>query len=225
MTNENGLSTDEIKKIIGSYLKRIRTNKKITAIELGNKIEYSQSHISGIENAKKTLPTITFIQNYLLGLSDSLSEFDKYVKDIRTLTNDFYNLETVEQNLENYFKNDNKQNSLYEFTWKEKNGEKFTDWFPFLINDIHFYINDNLNDKFFNKIPLSNSDMNFINEMILVYLRNKYLSLRNDTNSKIINSNTHNKKSNTEDLKQRLEKYLLYLEVLERLHNNFYKED
>lgn len=40
-------------KELGEFLKNIRKKKKITAKDLGIKIGYSQSHISGVENGQK----------------------------------------------------------------------------------------------------------------------------------------------------------------------------
>ena len=44
---------NSINKELGNFIKSIRQLKKISAKDLGEKIGYSQSHISGIENGQK----------------------------------------------------------------------------------------------------------------------------------------------------------------------------
>ncbi|UBH09493.1 helix-turn-helix domain-containing protein [Macrococcus armenti] len=215
MTKDIDYNESELKKVVGDYLKRIRKNKGITAKELGDRIEYSQSHISGIENAKKTVPTNLFIKEYLLGLSESHSEFEKYCKDISKITNNFYNIDLEDKKVDKLFEELIKRNFTFEFTWREKNGEQFTEWFPFHINDMHFHLTDKLNYKYFDKIPLDNNDRNYINQTIIMYLKNKFnikvIELQKDLIK--IQSNKENT-SEIEEVEKHISKLNRYINLL-----------
>jgi len=67
--------TDDVKKL-GENLKRIRTKKNITQIEIAKKLGVDRSFVSNLENAK-TNPTLATITNLAQALGVSTNELLK----------------------------------------------------------------------------------------------------------------------------------------------------
>lgn len=67
--------TDDVKKL-GQNLKRIRTKKDITQVEIAKKLGVDRSFVSNIENAK-TNPTLATITNLAQALGVSTNELLK----------------------------------------------------------------------------------------------------------------------------------------------------
>lgn len=55
----------------GELLKKLRTSKKVTLVELGKKISYSNSYLSQIENGKKGIPSHDLITKIASALNVS----------------------------------------------------------------------------------------------------------------------------------------------------------
>ena len=70
---------------LGNYLKTIRNEYGITTRSLGNKIGYSHSYISSVENNAKRNPSQDFIEKYLLGLTDNNTSDANFL--LKTLIN------------------------------------------------------------------------------------------------------------------------------------------
>jgi len=67
--------TDDVKKL-GENLKRIRTKKNITQVEIAKKLGVNRSFVSNLENAK-TNPTLATITNLAQALGVSTNELLK----------------------------------------------------------------------------------------------------------------------------------------------------
>lgn len=67
--------TDDVKKL-GENLKRIRTTKNITQVEIAKKLGVDRSFVSNIENAK-TNPTLSTITSIAQALGVSTNELLK----------------------------------------------------------------------------------------------------------------------------------------------------
>jgi len=67
--------TDDVKKL-GQNLKRIRTKKNITQVEIAKKLGVDRSFVSNLENAK-TNPTLATITNLAQALNVSTNELLK----------------------------------------------------------------------------------------------------------------------------------------------------
>ncbi|MGC9604242.1 helix-turn-helix domain-containing protein [Staphylococcus warneri] len=73
---------------IGNLLKKARKKRNISANKLVKKIKYSQSHISGIENGSKLIPSKSFITKYLRAITnDNFSEVNYYINEINEIAN------------------------------------------------------------------------------------------------------------------------------------------
>lgn len=176
------MNEKSLKKELGNCLKDIRKNKKISAKSLGDSIGYSQSHISGIENGIKTMPTESFIRNYLLGITKNTEELKDYYKRIADITNNKINLDGV-----TYLKNgeaspdeilnitDDLMSGIknpFSIVENNKNGRELKS-FNFPINDIFHHLSDIENPKYFRKIVIDDDDRIYINDLINNYFIQK----------------------------------------------------
>lgn len=162
------MSTDIIKKAVGNYLKQIRMSKKITAKMVGNELGVSQSYISGVENAQKTLPKIKFIQDYLSLIAESSIEFNKYADDLFELSNGHIKIPKIE----NF--NDHVQNNNV-LTYLTDNGEKKNEFLNFPVNDLKYHLFDVYNTKYYGKAPLDMKERIFISKIIENCLENSFI--------------------------------------------------
>ena len=178
---------DELKVKIGAFLKFIRTQHGMSATELSNLTGYSQSHISGMENGKKTFPSKKFIEGYLRGIVNSEKDLNKYLLQIENIKNgENLEVEIEETSLFDAFEI---KNSPFEMVELLNDGEtKAHRTMHVPINDISFVLNDFLNPKYFRNLLLDNEDRQYIEEIIKIYLIQKY-SLKISELEKIIEEN------------------------------------
>ncbi|MGW9991285.1 transcriptional regulator with XRE-family HTH domain [Staphylococcus hominis] len=178
----------ETSKKIGNLLKEARKERKISANKLVGKIKYSQSHISGIENGSKLIPSKSFISKYLRAITnDNFSEVNYYINQINELANGEIELATYideSTSLMDAFVNNFESDSskLNTFVEELQNGDNKKDYYNFPINDLKFHLIDMNNQKYFNKVLLSADDREHIKEYIENYIELKYKIYLNQIN-------------------------------------------
>lgn len=162
------------RKEVGNYLKSIRKNKNITAKSLGANLQYSQSHISGIENGSKKIPPF-FIPAYLNYVSDSNEEYNYYADQIAKITEGNFEVEKrqIRKDTKEILNSINKPARMKEFYNNDYNNEKTVTIFSENINDLNFHLEDNLNSKFYKAIELSDYDRKNISKILDIYFINK----------------------------------------------------
>lgn len=162
------------RKEVGNYLKRIRKNKNITAKSLGANLQYSQSHISGIENGSKKIPPF-FIPAYLNYVSDSNEEYNYYADQIAKITEGNFEVEKrqIRKDIKEILNSISKPARMKEFYNNDYNNEKTVTIFSENINDLNFHLEDNLNSKFYKTIELSDYDRKNISKILDIYFINK----------------------------------------------------
>ncbi|MGO3112723.1 MAG: helix-turn-helix domain-containing protein [Staphylococcus saprophyticus] len=165
------MENDVLKSQIGGFLKGIRKNKGITANQLGDKIQYSQSHISGVENARKTMPTLKFIEDYLTGISETNTEYNTYIKQLNEITDGAINLDTIE--IDDY-SDENLSGLAHNLSWKDGQGVEHKEYFDKPINDLDFHLKDINNSKLFGLNVLEMQDRTLIHNFIYDYLNEKH---------------------------------------------------
>ncbi|MDW4068074.1 helix-turn-helix transcriptional regulator [Staphylococcus saprophyticus] len=165
------MENDMLKSQIGAFLKGVRKNKGITANQLGDKIQYSQSHISGVENAKKTMPTFKFIEDYLTGISETNTEYNTYIKQLNEITDGAINLDTIE--IDDY-SDENLSGLAHNLSWKDGQGVEHKEYFDKPINDLDFHLKDINNSKLFGFNVLEMQDRTLIHNFIYDYLNEKH---------------------------------------------------
>ncbi|MDS3931226.1 helix-turn-helix transcriptional regulator [Staphylococcus epidermidis] len=162
------------RKEVGNYLKSIRKNKNITAKSLGANLQYSQSHISGIENGSKKIPPF-FIPAYLNYVSDSNEEYNYYADQIAKITEGNFEVEKrqIRKDTKEILNSISKPARMKEFYNNDYNNEKTVTIFSENINDLNFHLEDNLNSKFYKAIELSDYDRKNISKILDIYFINK----------------------------------------------------
>lgn len=162
------------RKEVGNYLKSIRKNKNITAKSLGANLQYSQSHISGIENGAKKIPPF-FIPAYLNYVSDSNEEYNYYADQIGKITEGNFEVEKrrIRKDIKEILNSTSKPARMKEFYNNDYNNEKTVTIFSENINDLNFHLEDNLNSKFYKTIELSDYDRKNISKILDIYFINK----------------------------------------------------
>ena len=162
------------RKEVGNYLKSIRKNKNITAKSLGANLQYSQSHISGIENGSKKIPPF-FIPAYLNYVSDSNEEYNYYADQIAKITEGNFEVEKrqIRKDIKDILNSISKPARMKEFYNNDYNNEKTVTIFSENINDLNFHLEDNLNSKFYKTIELSDYDRKNISKILDIYFINK----------------------------------------------------
>lgn len=162
------------RKEVRNYLKSIRKNKNITAKSLGANLQYSQSHISGIENGSKKIPPF-FIPAYLNYVSDSNEEYNYYADQIAKITEGNFEVEKrqIRKDTKEILNSISKPARMKEFYNNDYNNEKTVTIFSENINDLNFHLEDNLNSKFYKTIELSDYDRKNISKILDIYFINK----------------------------------------------------
>ncbi|MBX8993312.1 helix-turn-helix transcriptional regulator [Staphylococcus pettenkoferi] len=165
---------EKYRKEVGNYLKSIRKNKNITAKSLGANLQYSQSHISGIENGSKKIPPF-FIPAYLNYVSDSNEEYNYYADQIAKITEGNFEVEKrqIRKDTKEILNSISKPARMKEFYNNDYNNEKTVTIFSENINDLNFHLEDNLNSKFYKTIELSDYDRKNISKILDIYFINK----------------------------------------------------
>ncbi|WP_436855193.1 helix-turn-helix domain-containing protein [Staphylococcus caeli] len=203
-------SNDEVKKKLGNFLKSIRKQKGKTANEISKNMQYSQGHISGIENGVKSFPSNKLIESYLMNIKETNEEYNFYVDEIAKITKGQVQLNKVANALDRMEIIDRMMDTPYsrEFISVDDNNEKNFTIFNVHINDFHFHLQDINNFKFYKGIRLTDSDKNNIDKILNNYFENK---------STIIKENTKTLKDKNENW-ENLKKLSDYID--EKLHKN-----
>lgn len=185
-------SNDELKKELGRFLKSIRKQKGKTASEISKNMQYSQGHISGIENGVKSFPSNKLIESYLMNIKDTNEEYNFYVDEISKLTKGVVKLNKVSNVTDTMEIIDRMMDAPYsrEFVSFDDNNEKNFIIFDVKINDLYFHLQDINNFKFYKGIRLTDNDKSNINKILNNYFENK---------STIIKENTKTLKDKNED--------------------------
>lgn len=169
---------------IGSELKTIRKKKKISAQNLVNSLGYSQSHISGIENGTKIIPSKSFITKYLKSVTNSnFSEVNYYINEINKIAKGEIELSTYvdeSTSLLDAFARDFEDDSSKLNTYKDSDSKN--EYLNFPVNDLLFHLTDLNNQKYFNKIFLTSKDRAHLKEYIENYISLKYQIYLNQLN-------------------------------------------
>lgn len=155
-----------VKKELGNYLKNIRKEKKKTATELAKQIEYTQGHVSGIENGTKTLPNSQFIYKYLNALVGQGLEYNKHVKEINKITNGSINLKEVK------ISESSKEQKSNIIGYINAEGTYQEEYINVPINSISFHLKDYQNAKFFGDYKLQVYERRHLFEYMYEYLKN-----------------------------------------------------
>ncbi|UBH15019.1 helix-turn-helix domain-containing protein [Macrococcus armenti] len=155
----------DVKKKLGSYLKNLRKEKNVTATKLAKDIEYTQGHVSGIENGTKTLPNNEFLNKYLNALVRDNSEFNKHVDEIESITNSLIKL-----NKKKVQKTRSKDN-VYVTGFTNSEGIYKEEYSSVPVNNIAFQLTDDFNTKYFGDYALSLSEKRHLFEYTYEYLK------------------------------------------------------
>lgn len=159
------INENDIKRKIGDYLKEIRLSKKKTAKEIGSMLEVSQSYVSGIENAQKSLPRIKFIQDYIRAVADNSIEYNKYVDNINKIAEGIFTLEKIENHKETH------KNDVQIIGYHDAEGNYSEEYTPVPVNDLLYHLKDLFNNKYYGSYRLSPRELRHIREYIYEYLR------------------------------------------------------
>ncbi|MBE7355673.1 helix-turn-helix domain-containing protein [Staphylococcus haemolyticus] len=205
-------SNDELKKELGRFLKSIRKQKGKTASEISKNMQYSQGHISGIENGVKSFPSNKLIESYLMNIKDTNEEYNFYVDEISKLTKGVVKLNKVSNVTDTMEIIDRMMDTPYsrEFVSFDDNNEKNFIIFDVKINDLYFHLQDINNFKFYKGIRLTDNDKSNINKILNNYFENK---------STIIKENTKTLKDKNEDWRKLIELSNYIDDKLEKKNN------
>ncbi|MCH4420249.1 helix-turn-helix domain-containing protein [Staphylococcus haemolyticus] len=205
-------SNDELKKELGRFLKSIRKQKGKTASEISKSMQYSQGHISGIENGVKSFPSNKLIESYLMNIKDTNEEYNFYVDEISKLTKGAVKLNKVSNVTDTMEIIDRMMDTPYsrEFVSFDDNNEKNFIIFDVKINDLYFHLQDINNFKFYKGIRLTDNDKSNINKILNNYFENK---------STIIKENTKTLKDKNEDWRKLIELSNYIDDKLEKKNN------
>lgn len=175
------------KKELGEYLKSIRKNKKITARVLGEKMGYSQSHISGVENGQKSIPDNNFLENYLSSISDTNEEYNFYVREIKKLTQNEIELNEVTVKNNSFYSSLKRATIPYEFNFINFKNKPEKALYDVPINDFHFHLKDMQNLKFYKNIELSEVDKKNILLLLDSYFEQK-INIQQEIKNQIVHN-------------------------------------
>lgn len=212
---------------LGSFLKSIRNDYDITTRKLGEKMGYSHSYISSVENGAKKSPSQDFIENYLLSLTNkNISDVNFFIEKINELSNGTYMYQTIKINdINKMLSEASKRFSdvhLFNYTIKRKNADKAVTKEAYLevpINDLNYHLNDISNEKFFRSVPIDTYEMTQINTMINNYLYNIY-----NTQSLTLKTLLYEGKIDEEVYNEEIEVIGDYLSKLDQNDNMFSEE-
>lgn len=154
---------------INEFLKENRKKKKISAKEIGDKLGYSQGHISGIENGTKKIPNNKFIIDYLNIIATDKDELLKLLNDLKINKNYSNNSEFIIP----YSSSLNRNLT----SWIDVDGNIQTHYFDFDNNDLAYHLKDKLNKKYYKGIELNEDDLIYLDSEIQKYLFNKYSNI------------------------------------------------
>lgn len=159
-----------------SYLKNLRTSKKVTVQKLADELGISKGYLSQIEsineNVSKKIPDKEFIFNFIGKMSDSIDEFEMHINKINELGNLNLSIPTHVDSFMDVVPDASRAPHLH-VEFDTDAGKVKSKYYPFRINDIKHHLLDMKNDSFYNDYQLSNDDRESIDRMISEYLFNK----------------------------------------------------
>lgn len=177
------------------YCKDLREEKEISVRKIAEKIGYSYSYISSMENKARNNPSDKFIKDYILGLvENNHSEFNYHSEKIKELSNGDIDLGIYVDSATSILDAaTNKKVSSYITESHTHNGN----YYDFSVNDLKYHLEDEKNTTYYGRVPLDAEDSQRIKLLIYNYLNTKYDILKSQLNalynSKTINEDKYNK--------------------------------
>lgn len=169
------------------YCKDLREEKEISVRKIAEKIGYSYSYISSMENKARNNPSDKFIKDYILGLvENNHSEFNYHSKKIKELSNGDIDLGIYVDSATSILDAaTNKKVSSYITESHTHNGN----YYDFSVNDLKYHLEDEKNTTYYGRVPLDAEDSQRIKLLIYNYLNTKYDILKSQLNA-LYNSET-----------------------------------
>lgn len=166
---------------LGEYIRRIRSEKKITLKELSATIGYSEAYISMVENEKKNNPSYEFLSSVAKGMA--ITDGDERTKIHGKLMElaGYSEINYIDSFYE-LFSNSTPSLNLFNSV---TNGVSFQKQLDFPVNDLYFHLTDENNKKMYKSIILNDNDRKYINSMIEMYLLRKYEIKKYDRDNEI----------------------------------------
>ncbi|MCG3402590.1 helix-turn-helix domain-containing protein [Staphylococcus massiliensis] len=177
------------------YCKDLREEKEISVRKIAEKIGYSYSYISSMENKARNNPSDKFIKDYILGLvENNHSEFNYHSEKIKELSDGDIDLGIYVDSATSILDSaTNKKVSSYITESHTHNGN----YYDFSVNDLKYHLEDEKNTTYYGRVPLDAEDSQRIKLLIYNYLNTKYDILKSQLNalynSKTINEDKYNK--------------------------------
>lgn len=177
------------------YCKNLREEKKVSVRKIAEKIGYSYSYISSMENKARNNPSDKFIKDYILGLvENNHSEFNYHSEKIKELSNGDIDLGIYVDSATSILDaTTDKKVSSYITESHTHNGN----YYDFSVNDLKYHLEDEKNTTYYGRVPLDAEDSQRIKLLIYNYLNTKYDILKSQLNalynSKTINEDKYNK--------------------------------
>lgn len=172
------------------YCKDLREEKKVSVRKIAEKIGYSYSYISSMENKARNNPSDKFIKDYILGLvENNHSEFNYHSEKIKELSNGDIDLGIYVDSATSILDaTTNKKVSSYITESHTHNGN----YYDFSVNDLKYHLEDEKNLTFYGRVPLDADDSQHVQSLIYNYLNTKYDILKSQLNA-LYNSNAIDK--------------------------------
>lgn len=169
------------------YCKDLREEKKVSVRKIAEKIGYSYSYISSMENKARNNPSDKFIKDYILGLvENNHSEFNYHSEKIKELSNGDIDLGIYVDSATSILDaTTNKKVSSYITESHTHNGN----YYDFSVNDLKYHLEDEKNTTYYGRVPLDVEDSQRIKLLIYNYLNTKYDILKSQLNA-LYNSET-----------------------------------
>ncbi|RIL70916.1 helix-turn-helix domain-containing protein [Staphylococcus devriesei] len=169
------------------YCKDLREEKEISVRKIAEKIGYSYSYISSMENKARNNPSDKFIKDYILGLvENNHSEFNYHSEKIKELSDGDIDLGIYVDSATSILDSaTNKKVSSYITESHTHNGN----YYDFSVNDLKYHLEDEKNTTYYGRVPLDAEDSQRIKLLIYNYLNTKYDILKSQLNA-LYNSET-----------------------------------
>ncbi|MEX6311848.1 helix-turn-helix domain-containing protein [Staphylococcus saprophyticus] len=188
---------------IGKVLKNLRKSKNKTTREIAEKLQFSQGHISGIENGKRGKPSIEFLTKYINSLTFGIEEFNYYANKIEKASNKKCKLTLDKKNSDDTFVNNkiSLNESVNVLFQRNKLNELESHFFEIPINDLNYQLYDIDNTKVYKGLGLSDLDRKNIDVLI-----NNYLIQKLEIQKENVNFNYENNLMNKDNAESVLNK-------------------
>lgn len=172
----------ERRRKVADKLKRLRLEapkEKISAREFGDRIGYSQSYISALENNQKsTIPSKEVLNKFSSVYAELGYNHAEVLNELFVLAG-YENVTQVDSLIELF-----SSSTLNGFNQK-KNGIVAYSSYEFPINDLFFHLSDKYNKKMFKTVFLTDYDREYITKMIQTYLLHKLENRKGDYSDSI----------------------------------------